>query len=547
MLASLIIKNVVLVDHLKIDFSKGLCALTGETGAGKSILLNSLGLALGNRADNGLVRKGEEKAQVIATFDLSADHSANNFLKENDIDFDELLILKRSVSQDGRSKAFVNDQPVSVKFLKELGNLIVEVHGQFETQNLFNLQYQLKLLDQYAGNHTDLNELQEVWIKWSKEKEKLSLLQNQIKSEHEQEAYLRESLEDLDILQPESGEEEKLTHIRQRLIRRDQIIENLHLAESGIQEIENISGSVWKSLERLQDDGKIAMEAMERANVEIQEVSAALNTILSDLGNNKYSLEDIDDRLFALKAQARKHSCSVDYLSKKRDEIYSLLLAMQDKDEILESLINSVEKLYNEYLQKAESISEKRKKYAIELSNTIMAELVPLKLDKTIFGIDFDKVPVEKWGVKGFDKIEFMVATNSGAKKGPLGKVASGGEMSRLMLAIKVVLAEGASANTLVFDEVDSGIGGATAAAVGERLVQLAQQNQVLVVTHSPQVAAMANNHWIVTKEGVEVTNTNIIALSEYTQRQEEIARMLAGANITKEARAAADKLLETN
>ena len=545
MLASLIIKNIVLVDHLKIDFSKGLCVLTGETGAGKSILLNSLGLALGNRADSGLVRKGEEKAQVVASFDLPDFHPVINLLKENDIEIDNVLILKRSLSQDGRSKAFINNEPVSIKFLKEIGDLIVEVHGQFESQKLFNVQHQLSLLDQYAGNSKDLEVLESIWIEWSQKKQELDLFQEKIKNAREQESYLKESLEDLDSLELQESEEKKLTQLRQRLMRRDQVIENIHTAKLGIQDIENILNSVWKSLERLESDGKKAIESMERANVEIQEVSAALGEVFSDIDNSEYSLEEIDDRLFSLKAQARKHNCNVDELLNKREEIYMALSAIKNQDNTLEELIVKTEKLYKKYLLQAENISIERKKHAIKLSKEIMAELLPLKLNKTIFEVSFHKLPEDKWGVRGVDKIEFQVATNAGVSAGPLNKVASGGEMSRLMLAIKVILSKTLDVNTLVFDEVDSGVGGAVATAVGERLAELAKHNQVLVVTHSPQVAAMANNHWIVTKKGTKVTNTNIIALSDYSQRQEEIARMLAGANTTEEARAAADKLLE--
>lgn len=534
-----------MVDHLKINFSNGLCALTGETGAGKSILLNSLGLALGNRSDAGLVRKGQNQAQVIATFDLQALHPVLNFLKEHDIEADTTLILKRSVSSDGRSKAFVNNEPVSIKLLKQLGDMIVEIHGQFETQNLFNTQYQLSLLDEYAENKQNLEALRDLWERWSEKKNELDQFKKKIDKAREEEEYFRSSLEDLDGLSPKSGEEEVLSTLRQRLMRREQILGSLHEAEIGLQEIETLSGTVWKSLNRLEEDGKTAIETMERANTEIQEVISVIHQLSSDIDNNEYSLEEIDDRLFSLKTQAKKHNCTIEELPKKRDEIFQSLNAIEEQDQLLEDLIKENENFCYQYTSQAEIISNNRKKYAEKLSKSIIAELSPLKLEKTIFEINFEKLPEDKWSAKGFDKIEFLVATNAGANAGPLNKIASGGEMSRLMLAIKVVLAQTGIAETLVFDEVDSGIGGATAAAVGERLAELAKHNQVLVVTHSPQVAAMAQNHWIVMKEGKEITNTNIIALSDYTQRQEEIARMLAGADITEEARAAADKLLE--
>jgi len=547
MLASLTIKNVVLIDQLTIDFRQGLCALTGETGAGKSILLDSLGLALGARADSGLVRKGEEQASVVAAFDISADHPIKSLLTENELEFDPTVILRRSVTKDGRSKAFINDQPISAGLLKQIGELLVEIHGQFDTQSLLNAQYHRGLLDEYAGNEKELSQTRQFWDDWKEIGKKLTSIKEQVGKAREDEDYYRRSLEDIDALSPQEGEEENLTTLRDKLMRREQILENLNIAENGLQEIENLSASVWKALNRLGDEGQAVISAMDRVNAEIQEVSAALGDLSSDLDSSEYSLQEIDDRLFALKAQARKHGCSIDELPQKREEIAQILDSIENQDGLLAQLIKDVEKAKTAYQAQAQKLSDSRHKTAKKLAEKIMKELPPLKLDKVRFEISVSELPEESWNENGMDKVEFLVATNPGADAGALNKIASGGELARLMLAIKVVLAEVGDAGVLVFDEVDSGIGGATAAAVGERLAKLAQHRQILVVTHSPQVAAMAQNHWIVMKDGTDSVKTNIIPLFDQPQRREEIARMLAGAEITEEARAAAGKLLEAS
>jgi DNA repair protein RecN (Recombination protein N) len=363
----------------------------------------------------------------------------------------------------------------------------------------------------------------------------------------EDEAFYRSSLEDIDALAPKEGEESELTQLRSRLMQREQILENLNVAQKGIEEIEAQAGSVWRSLERLGVDGQQATAAMDRVNAEIQEVLSCLSDLSDDIENNEYSLTEIDDRLFGLKAQAKKHGCAIDELSQKREEIAAALDAIDNQDDYLISLQKQVEKNKQFYIQEADKLSASRQKTAEKLSKLVMKELPALKLDKARFEVSVETLSEDSWGSNGKDQIKFLVATNPGATAGPLNKIASGGEMSRFMLALKVVMAEVGLAETLVFDEVDSGIGGATAAAVGDRLVRLAQHRQILVVTHSPQVAAMAGHHWIVSKEGKKEVKTNIIPIFEAPQRQEEIARMLSGAKITEEARAAAGKLLEAS
>lgn len=547
MLASLTIKNVVLIDQLTIDFHEGLCALTGETGAGKSILLDSLGLVLGSRADFKMVRHNADQASVSACFDLPDNHPVNGFLKDQDVSLEDSLILRRSLTKEGRSRAYINDQPVSVSLLKKVGDFLVEVHGQFDTQSLLDPQTHIHILDEYAGNKTDLSDLNAYWTKWKQKKEELEFVREKITKARDDEDYLRSSLEDLDALSPQQGEEEKLSQIRERLMRREQILEGIQNAETGLGEIENTSGVVWRSLEKIGSDGKQAMLAMERMNTEMQEVMSSLQNLLSDLQSAEYSLQEIDDRLFSLKAQARKHNCTIDQLSAKREEIAMALNSIENQDGVLADLIKEVEKNKNNYEEQAKKISQKRKKYGEELATFVMCELTPLKLDKANFDLSIETLPEENWGRSGIDKVQFLVATNPGSALGRLNKIASGGEMARFMLALKVVLAEVGTVGTLVFDEVDSGVGGATATAVGERLSKLAKNRQVLVVTHSPQVAATADYHWIVSKSGADTVTTKIFPVFDKPQRKEEIARMISGSEITEEARAAAGKLLESS
>ncbi len=546
MLASLTIKNVVLIEQLTINFVDGLCALTGETGAGKSILLDSLGLAIGARADAGLVRHGTKQASVTADFDLNLQHPAFDILRDNDIDCDGgELVLRRVLTSEGRSKAYVNDQAISASLLKKLGETLIEIHGQFDTQNLLNPATHMGLLDEYAGHDKALTDTQTAWNNWRTAQDKLNTMQTALNQARDDEEYYRKSLEDLDRLSPEAGEEEKLSLLRERLMRRSQIMENLGEAEKGISEMDQMSGTVWRALERLGDDGAPAIKAMQAVNAEIQEVTAALQDLSHDMDAQDYSLEEIDDRLFALKAQARKHECTIEDLPAKRDEIASLLNAIENQDHDFAALMRECETLKSSYQESAKKLSDKRQKAATKMAKLVMVELAPLKLDKAKFDIQVETLDEDQWSKSGMDSVQFLVATNPGAKAGALNKIASGGELSRFTLALKVILAQTGVAPSLVFDEVDSGIGGATAAAVGERLSRLADDKQILVVTHSPQVAAMASAHWIVAKSGDKKVTTDIIALSKVAERKEEIARMLSGAQITKEARAAAGKLLE--
>ncbi len=546
MLASLSIQNVVLIDRLNIDFRGGLCALTGETGAGKSILLDALGLALGARSESGLVRKGAEQAQVSAEFHVPKNHPSITILKNADLEGGQELILRRSVSADGRSRAFINDQPVSIGLLKQIGETLVEIHGQFETQGLLNPATHGELLDEYAGIDSKLAVL---WVAWKAENEKFETLKIDAEKSRSEETYLRHAVEDLDALAPKASEESELSALRARLMNREQALEALGTAydvlNSENDPVRKASSTLVRVAGKMAGAADQIIIALDRASAEMQEASALIQSLSADLQEGGHDLESIDDRLHELKSQARKHNCAVDDLAAMREKLAAKLNLIEHADEALEEQMRKVEKARKAYAAQAEKDSATRALAAVKLDKLVAKELPPLKLDKAKFVTKIETLPEKDWGPGGIDRVRFLVATNPGAEPGALNKIASGGEMARFMLALKVVMAEVGAAGTLIFDEADAGIGGAVADAVGERLARLAGKRQVLVVTHAPQVAARAGDHYIVAKAGTSDVKTNVIHIDQ-KQRREEIARMLSGANVTDEARRAADKLLET-
>ena len=546
MLAALSIQNVILIDQLSIEFRKGLCALTGETGAGKSILLDSLGLALGARSESGLVRKGAETAQVTAEFHVAKNHPALKILNDAGLAGDTTLILRRSVGADGRSRAFINDQPVSVTLLREIGDTLVEIHGQFDTHGLLNPATHRALLDEYAGLGPETAEL---WNDWRRTQDEVAALKAQTEKSRAEEDYLRQAVEDLDALDPQAGEEDKLAGLRERLMHREQVLEGLSAAHAALNAEDDPVRRAWSIIDRIStklgDQAGALNETLSRATAEVQDAIAQIESLSADLQESEHSLETIDDRLFALRAQGRKHQCTVDDLPAVRNTLAAQLSLIEHGDKALAAKMKEVEKTRAAFEKEALKSSAQRKKSAEKLDKLVQKELPPLKLDKAKFVTRVETLPETEWGPHGLDRVRFLVATNPGAEPGPLNKIASGGEMARFMLALKVVMAEVGAAGSLVFDEVDTGIGGSTADAVGERLVRLGADKQVLVVTHAPQVAARAGHHYIVQKSGAKEVKTNIVHL-DGAKRREEIARMLAGATITEEARKAADKLLET-
>lgn len=544
MLTALDISQVVLIERLTIDFQPGFCALTGETGAGKSILLDSLGLALGARAETGLVRKGAAQATVSATFSLDKKHPVHGLLSGQGLESDTTLILRRTVAADGRSRAFINDQPVSIALLRQAGDMLVEIHGQFDTQGLLDPETHRALLDSYAG--VDAEKLACLWDDWRAADRTLAVARADMDKARKEENYLRQAVEDLSALDPQAEEEGNLVDLRDRLMRRTQIMDNLGTADNALAEAESAMNVAYRALERVGDSAAPALAALDRAGAELKDGVAEIHSLSADMEDGGHDLETIDDRLHALRAQARKHGCLVDELAATLDTLTRQLALIDGQDRALDGLIRAVETARRAFTAEAASIAKTRRKAAEKLDTLVAKELPPLKLDKARFVTALDDLPEDQWGPGGIDRVRFLVATNPGAEPGALNKIASGGEMARFMLALKVVMAAVGTAQSLVFDEVDSGIGGATAAAVGERLARLAQQRQILVVTHSPQVAARARHHWIVLKDGKKDVTTKIIPLPELSARKEEIARMISGAAVTDEARAAAHKLLET-
>lgn len=551
MLRTLHIRNIVLVDQLTIDFSGGFCALTGETGAGKSILLDSLGLALGGRSDSGLIRKGADQAQVIAEFDCPENHAVQDLLAQNDIAIDPAIILRRVVSSDGRSRAFINDQPVSVGLLKQAGDLLIEIHGQFDTQGLLDPQTHRALLDEYAGIKPSI--IQKLWVEWKEALQALEEAQAALAKAKADEEYLRHAVKELDDLAPEDGEEEKLLIVREGLKQRDQILQTLQEAWDAIggeAGAEMAVGRASRTLSRL--EGKVdpalnqSIDALDRAADELQGAVSIVQRLIADMENGHHSLDSLEDRLYALRGMARKYHCKADDLASMADKMRQELTLIDHQDHALAQCGHKVMDARKAYEAEARRISKIRKDSAQRLDDLVGKELPPLKLDKARFFTSVETGAENSWGPQGMDQIQFLVSTNPGADAGPLHKIASGGEMSRFMLALKVVMAEVGAAQTLVFDEVDSGIGGGTAAAVGERLARLAAQRQILVVTHSPQVAARASHHFIVMKQGQKDVKTTVLPLQAMNDRREEIARMISGAEVTAEARAAASRLLET-
>lgn len=561
MLTSLTIQNIVLIESLTINFSEGLCGLTGETGAGKSILLDSMGLALGMRADAGLVRRGSDKAQVSAAFDISPQHTAFNILRAADMEVDasEGLILRRTLGADGRSKAYINDAPISATLLREVGKTLVEIHGQFDTGGLMSAATHRAMLDEYAG--VDLPKIKAAWASWREAQDALDAMRAAAQNAREEEDFLRESLEDLDALSPQDGEEETLASLREKLMHKDQVLEAINAAYTSLNDDADPVRSAWGALDRVAakvgDDAAFTsvINALERASNEAEDARMSLQDLATTMLESDHDLTSIDERLFALRAQARKHGCAVDDLAAKREELAAQLNLIESGDEALALQVQKAERAMQGYIDAAEKAHNKRDAAAQRLDKMVMKELPPLKLDKARFVTDIQELDEESWSASGFTRVEFLVATNPGASPAAMNKVASGGELSRFMLALKVAMAgSNGGANVMVFDEVDAGIGGATADAVGDRLHRLsagsgagADGRQVMVVTHSPQVAAKSDAQWIVRKDEVakDQVRTQILPLISMEERREEIARMLAGAEITTEARAAAQKLLD--
>lgn len=552
MLQSLSIRNVVLIDKLDIDFRSGLSVLTGETGAGKSILLDSLGLVLGKRAETSLIRQGEEKLSVTAVFDAEPDNQPlQDLLSENELESGGEIIIKRTLNRDGKGKVFFNDQPISAKLLKDIGKNLVEIHGQFDNQGLLNPASHRDVLDAYGNYPEMLRQTAAAFQEYRQAVKKRVQAEADISKAKEEEENLRHWVRELEQIHPQKGEEAELIQRRQELMHAEKIIESLNFAYSVLTGERDIQSSLRQAQSAVDKANQFTegrydeiYGALDRALIEASDAIERIETASLDVDLNGSEQENIDSRLFALKDLARKHSVAVDDLADTLENFKQKLTTIELGEEGISALRKDEQAKRLAYLEAANHLHQARIRSAGELDGLIMRELPPLKMEKARFVTQIDKKEENGWSEYGCDEVYFTVATNPNSPQGPINKIASGGELSRFMLALKVNLAKSSNVCTMIFDEVDAGIGGATAQAVGERLARLAQDVQVLVVTHSPQVAARGGNHFKVEKNTTDnVTTTTVRELDE-SERREEIARMLAGETITNEARAAAQVLL---
>ena len=562
MLQELSIRDVVLIDALDLEIGAGFTALTGETGAGKSILLDALGMALGERTDKGLVRAGASKAIASATFEINNSHATHQILKTSEIEVEDgIVVLRRIIGIDGKSRAFINDVPVSIATLRQIASHLLEVHGQHSAIGLIDQVSHLTMLDLFLSSEMgdDFTPMQaDVAAKWAnlvKAQAELAAAKARIGTSLAEREYLAHVLAELQNLAPIIGEEASLDAERRFLMASERVTTALKDALDALNggKVENHMGNAARALSRIGtiegDSGKKisgfienAASALEIAQTEIAHSIGYLNQAGYAIDLDPAQLERIEERLFALRACARKHNVNVDDLPKVMEKTAKSLQLIDNSDAELTKATAAHKLAQAEYENAASALSELRSKGAAQFDGKITTELPPLKLEKMRFKTNI-AINKDVGNAKGWDKVHFEIAPNPGAGFGPLSQIASGGELSRLSLALKVVLAQGLGALALVFDEVDQGIGGATADAVGKRLAILAQKAQVLCVTHSPQVAARANHHLRIDKAVIDgVAKANIVTLSPQA-REEELARMLAGENITEEARAAARSL----
>ena len=548
MLRTLSIRDVVLIDRLELSFRPGLGVLTGETGAGKSILLDALGLALGARADSGLVRHGAAQAVVAAEFDLETTHPALALLAEHGLDgAGGELLVRRVLGSDGRSRAFVNDQPVSVSLLKSLGETLVDVHGQFESRRLTDPAIHRVLLDAHGALAPEVDGVGKRFRAWREATAARLRAAGELEKARREEEFLRHAVDELTAFEPKVGDEADLAGRRAVMMHGEKLLDAMNQAAEDLAEgrgVEAALRSAIRHLERVAEkaEGRLepAIAALDRAAEEVAEGVARLDRAGADIDLDPRHLEQVEERLFALRALARKHAVDADDLPALAERMAVQLAAVEDGGAAVVRLEREEAAARAHYVEAAQALSRARTAAASRLDTAVAGELEPLKLGQATFTTRVGALDENAWGETGADRVAFEVSTNPGTPAGPLARISSGGELARFMLALKVVLAHADPVPTIVFDEVDSDVGGAVAAAVGERLARLGGDFQVLVITHSPQVAARGAHHWRVLKSEARTT----VDALEAGARREEIARMLAGESITEEARAAADSLL---
>jgi DNA repair protein RecN (Recombination protein N) len=553
MLARLSIRDIILIQRLDIEFSEGLAVLTGETGAGKSILLDAFALALGGRGDASLVRHGAEQGQVTAVFEIAKSHPAAKMLSDNGLGDDGEMILRRVQYGDGRTRAFINDQAVSVQTLKAVGAALVEIHGQHDERALVDAATHRRLLDAFAGLEKEVVAVEALWGARRTASTALEEHRAGMERAAREADYLRHASDELQALAPRDGEETQLAARRTAMMQGEKIAADLRDAQDAVSGNQSPVASLSAAVRRLERRAvnspalvEPAVKAIDAAINALEEADQHLAVALVATDFDPLELERIEERLFALRAASRKYSTPVDGLAALAAKYASDVALIDAGAEQLKKLEAAATEADARYAAAASKLSAARAKAAERLNKAVNAELGPLKLERARFMTQVDSDP-QSPGPQGVDRVEFWVQTNPGTRPGPMMKVASGGELSRFLLALKVVLSDRGSAPTLVFDEIDTGVGGAVADAIGARLARLAGQVQVMAVTHAPQVAARADQHLLISKDALDrgkrvATRVNTLAVEH---RREEIARMLAGAEITAEARAAADRLLK--
>ncbi len=557
MLSALSIRDIVLIERLDLNFDEGMTVLTGETGAGKSILLDALGLALGGRGDAALVRAGAERGIVTAAFDLEPGHRAFGLLSEAGVESEGELVVRRVQNADGRSRATINDQPASVTLLRQLGSCLAEIHGQHDDRALLDPVMHRDLVDAFGELEPARRQVSDLWQVWKADETALNDHAERLERAEEERAWLEHAVQELQALAPQHGEEEQLSTRRQMMMiseRFAEALDDVDKALAGDRTQEASLNAGLRKLERRKADASGQLDglisALDRLVIEMNAAKAALDEARATFVFDGREQSEIEERLFALREMARKHRCQLEQLPDVAERLQTDLTNLQDGQGHLDELRRKAEASRTAYFEHAEKLSDARRAVAAELDEQVMQELAPLKLEKATFLSDIESGDSIA-GANGIDRLEFKVTTNPGASPGPIVKVASGGELSRFMLALKVVVAARVSAPTLIFDEIDTGIGGATADAMGQRLGRLSGSLQVLAVTHSPQVAVRADVHMLITKmeEVTEEKEADARLVTRVTQlqaesRREEVARMLSGASVTDEARAQADRLM---
>lgn len=552
MLQELIVKNFILLEDLKITFKAGLTVLTGETGAGKSILIDIIGLILGNRIDNNFRRKKDKEASVTASFHIEDNHPVVACMKKYNIHYGSELIIRREIKTDGKSKCFINDTLVTQNLLSEISDNLIEIQGQFEDRGLLNPNTHLNHLDTFANHDHLIKNFKKIY------KEKIRLEEVILKSEveskkkKENDNWIREAHEQLVFLNPKFGEETELEKSKKILINKEKIYNAINQTKEIIEQengLEDLINKIMKILDNAKsfnfENINQATEIANTTKANIDELKNVVNSTNADISENFQNLDVIDDRLYELRSQARKHNCNVNDLIRIKEEFSLKIEDVDDNNNKFQELKNKLKTINDKLIHSGILLSESRKKAAIELTKKINDELPLLKFENAKFDVEFNEFNLENILNNGFDKVLFLATTNSGTTSLPISKIASGGELSRFLLAIKVVLEAVIQKRTIIFDEIDTGIGGAAANAVGVRLSKLGKVYQTIAVTHSPQVSSNGDYHYLVNKTTYQnKTTTNVKELNQ-TERIEEIARMLSGKSITKEARNAALKLLD--